>query len=234
MRRLLVLISGFCLTVTVPCFVAGNPVIVTDWPREYLEVYTFEEEPAELPSYVCEHALLAPGSPPAYENVPLPCYAPKLPWSIAYVPIHVAHLGSPENPEGGGYLGVRYGILVSGEPVTFSAANACPGFVMGPSVAGPPTAMLFLSTLECCDWQFHAGYACWMNNSTLTGATYFSIVANADAGDYRVQDCNGVWDEATAIGHGAQWGGTQIITCAVAGPTAVELTTWGKVKAIYR
>ena len=227
MRWLWILIIASCLAVVVPHVVCGNPVIVPDWPREYLEIYTFEEEPAELPSYVCEHALVEGSFPPWYENLPPPCYALKLPWSLAYVPIHVDHFGSSENPQDGGYMGVRCGIEVLGEPVVFAAASACPGFLVGPSVAGPPAAILFLSTSACHEWQFHAGYTCWMNNSELPDATFFNIVANADAGDCRVLDCNGVWDEATAIGHGAQWGGTQIAT-------AVQLTTWGKVKALYR
>jgi hypothetical protein len=227
MRRLLILIPAFCLTVIAPCLVTGNPVIVPDWPREFLEIYTFEEEPAELPSYLCEHAIVDPGPPPWYENLPFPCYAAKVPWSFAYVPIHVEHLGSGSDPEDGGYLAVRYGIAALGEPVTFVAAEACSGFLMGPSIAGPPAAILFSSTVGCFDWQFHAGYAYWKNNSTLTDATFFNIVPNADDGDYRVLNCDLQWDETTAIGHGAQWGGTKIIT-------AIELTTWGTIKTLYR
>jgi len=233
MKKLLVLISAGCLMVTAPHFAAGNPIPVN--PREYLEIYTFVEEPIELPSYVCEHALVDPGPPKVWENVPLPCHAAKSPWSFAYVPIHVAHLPSPTGyPGGGGYFGVRYGIVVSGEPVMFIDAEACPGFVMGPSIAGAPAAMQFASLGTCYDWQFHAGYVRWINNSTRTGATYFNIVANADEGDYRVLNCDYVWDETTALGHGAQWGGTKNITCCEDGPTAVELTTWGKIKGLYR
>jgi hypothetical protein len=216
MKKLLVLISAGCLMVMAPHFAAGNPIPTN--PREFLEIYIVEE-PTELPSYVCAHGL----------NVPLPCYAAKLPYNLACVPIHVAHLSIGP---GGGYKGVEYGIETRGEDVTFIGAGNCPGFMMGPGT--PPAAILFLSTGPCYDWQFHAGYACWLNPSSGTGATYFDIVANADYGDYYVLDCDDVLDKTTERVHGAQWGGTKNIACCEAGPTAVELTTWGKVKGLYR
>jgi hypothetical protein len=229
MKKLFVLIFAGYLLGMAPDFAAGNPV--PDWPREYLEIYTFVEKPTELPSYVCAHALVNPGPPEVWENVPLPCYAAKLPYNFAYVPIHVAHLFIGL---GGGYKGVECGIETRGEDVTFIGAGTCPGFVMGPSGAGPPAAIAFLSTGPCYDWQFHAGYTIWQNQSTRTGATYFDIVANADYGDYYVLDCDYVLDDTTAVGHGAQWGGTKNIACCENGPTAVEVTTWGKIKGLYR
>lgn len=229
MKKLLVLISACCLMVMAPDFAEGNPVLSMPWL--YLEIYTFAEQPTELPSYVCTHALVDPGPPPVYENADsLPCYAPKNPYEFAYAPIHTA-TGQTGFP---GFRGNNFGIQVSGEPVSFLGAVACQGFIEGPGVG--PAAICFLSTGSCYDWKNHSGYTCWFNSSSSrTGATYFDIVANADVGNYYALDCQYTWVKHTAIRGGAQWGGTKTIGCGcVTGPTSVEATTWSEIKGLYR
>jgi hypothetical protein len=228
MKTLLLLVCVVCLMVTAPVSAVGNPVLALPWL--YLEIYTFAEQPTELPSCVCGHALLDPGPPPVYENIDtLPCYVPKNPYEFAYVPIHTATGGE-------GFPGLRgnnFGIQVSGEPVDFLGAFACQGFVEGPGVG--PDAICFLSTGSCYDWRNHSGYTLWFNSSTGTGATYFDIVPNADSGNYYAMDCEYTWSMNTVVRGRAQWGGTKTIGCGcVTGPTSVQATTWGNIKDLYR
>jgi len=132
----------------------------------------------------------------------------------------------------GGYLGLGFGAQISGTGMTFMSWNACPGFLKGPSAAGEPAAMLASSTALCHDWVDHEGYMIWMN---LTGTTarYINIIASADLGHAKVINCHNQYDDGTTIGGGVQIGGTQTIICGES-PTAVNTTTWGAIKGLYR
>lgn len=228
MKELLVVICAVCLMVMAADLAEGNLVLAMPWL--YLEIYTFAEQPSELPSYVCSHGLVDPGPPPVYENTDtLPCYEPKNPYEFACIPIHTAtgEMGFP------GFRGNHFGIQVSGEPVTFLGAVACQGFIEGPGDG--PAAICLLSADSCYTWRNHSGYTCWFNPSSTTGATYFNIVANADAGNYYAMDCEYNWVEHTVIRGGAQWGGAKAIACGcVVGPTGLEASTWSNVKGLYR
>lgn len=203
MKKLLILISAACLLLPVMAFSAGNPN-----PTLYLEIYTSSAH--------CQCAYV-PGGPP------IPCYlGPDR--MQCYVFVHVAKVPN-------GFLGIPLGIDYTGPAADFLSATACPGFLMGPSTAGMPAAMISSSTGECHTWDHHPLYTRWFDS--LGGTDYFDIVASADLGHYKVINCDTEYDENTLIGGRAQWGGVQDITCGE-GETAIELTTWGKIKGLYR
>jgi hypothetical protein len=82
----------------------------------------------------------------------------------------------------------------------------------------------------------HPGYLTYFT-TTDVGASYFDIVSNADEGCAIVVNCQAEYDLGTLIGGGAQWGGSQSIICAMdpsTDPTAVDFTTWGSIKSLYR
>ena len=196
-----------------------------DNPHLYLEVYNFMEEPSPVPEYICVHT-----------DIPceaLHCYDVKTMYSFAYVPVHIGKLDCPEKEPPGGFLGLPFGVVVSGEAMTYVSTNACPGFMKGPSTAGEPAAIVISSTSGCHDWYDHIGYLIYLNMSTRTGASYFDIVASADVGHHKVINCQNTYDENTVIGGGGQYGGVQTIVC-YGWPTNVEVTTWGKIKGLYR
>jgi hypothetical protein len=142
----------------------------------------------------------------------------------------------PNCDDYGGYLGLTLGVASSGEPVLFTALFACPGFAVGPSSAGWPAAIV-VSSMESCHGRWdHPLYLVFANNSALAGATYFDIVDSADSMkdnmNHHVINCSNEYDANTMIACRAQWGGDQDITCGEI--VAVENTTWGRIKALYR
>jgi hypothetical protein len=68
-----------------------------------------------------------------------------------------------------------------------------------------------------------------------TAASFFDITTNADDGILLLKACQGGNEvpPQLEIGGRAQWGGTKSITCGES-PTSVDLTTWGKIKGLYR
>ncbi|KPJ60584.1 MAG: hypothetical protein AMJ46_06220 [Latescibacteria bacterium DG_63] len=58
-----------------------------------------------------------------------------------------------------------------------------------------------------------------------TCATWFDIVPSADLGHYKVINCDNEYDTGTVIGGNAQWGSE---------PSTIEMTTWGRIKSLYR
>lgn len=202
-------------------------------PKLYLEIWEFSEVPDPLPTEVCVHT-----SPIPPEGIH--CYSPKTAYYTAVVALHVGNLDQPVCPvpsaacEGaeahGGYLGVPFGVMATGEAITFMSWTACPGFLKGPSANGEPEACLASSTKDCHDWQDHLGYLQYINPSSRTGMTMLAIVKNADLNLYNVINCHNEYD-TTYVGGGAQWGGAQSIVCAT---TAVSPTTWGKIKSLFR
>ncbi|KPJ60364.1 MAG: hypothetical protein AMJ46_07285 [Latescibacteria bacterium DG_63] len=209
-------------------------------PKLYLEAYGTEEIASyPPPSYVCSHELPSPGT--------IQCHDSKSPWSYLYLAVHIDGLDEtcPFEPllpntgceNYGGFLGLTLGVASSGEPVLFTALFPCPGFAAGPSAAGWPAAIVVAGfDDECHDRWDHPCYLVFFNNSALTGATYFDIVDNADGMfndmNHNVINCNFEYDANTVIACRAQWGGDQDITCAEV--VAVEATTWGRIKALYR
>ena len=120
------------------------------------------------------------------------------------------------------------GIASSGLSVTFAGFIACPGFVQGAGSA--PQAIAVSATAACHDIFDHPGYCKYMT-TTYVGATYFDIISNADDGAIKIINCQGNPDPGWEVAGGAQWGGTKTISCYY---VAIEPTTWGKIKAVYR
>ncbi|KPJ60591.1 MAG: hypothetical protein AMJ46_06260 [Latescibacteria bacterium DG_63] len=230
MRNSLVLMSALCLLIPVLAF-GGNAE-----PKLYLEAFTTDELPSyPPPSYVCSHE---------EEPGPIQCYVPKARWSYLYLPVHIDNLDEtcpigtvPNCDNYGGYLALALGVASSGEPVLFTALFACPGFCLGPSIAGWPGAIVVAAIDDDChDRWDHPLYLVYANHSCLTGATYFDIVDNADGMhndmNHHIINCSHEYDANTVIACRAQWGGDKDITCGEI--VAVEATTWGRIKALYR
>ncbi len=226
MTRLLISIAVACCFLIPAVALAGNTA-----PKLYLEIWQFAEAPDPVPDYVCVHSVPVPVSG-------IPCYSTKAAYNTALLAVHIGNLNQPVCPipdasctNQGGFLGLSFGLLATGEAVTFMNWTACPGFLKGPSVAGEPSACLASSTDKCHDWQDHLGYLQYINMSTRTGMTTLGIVASADANPLSVINCNFLYDSGTTVVGGAQWGGAQSIVCAT---TAVSNTTWGSIKSLFR
>jgi len=235
MKTLLVLLAAACFFLVPVVAQAGNanPVV-------YLEVYMYDTDPDD-PDFGCVALGTCPeicfhNSPIPYDT-PLHCYSPKLPYMFAVVPIHVAKMDPPIAQgwplpcgPGGGYVQVSTGITRSGAPATFLGFSACPNFLAGPSA--PPLDILFSATTACHDWRDHPCYGKWMSTSSVV-ASFFDITGNVNNGMItNLINCQ-LGTEIPAIGGRGQWGGTQTIECPF-GPTAVDVTTWGKIKGLYR
>jgi len=227
MKKLLVLLIAACFCLVPTMALAGNTN-----PTLYLEIYMLEEDPDD------------PGPPPAFlcfhESRPLvgelPCFSPKAPYNFGIIPIHIGKLDQPICPDwpmpggpGGGYDVLSVGVAKTGGTVNFVGITACPGFLQGPGTA--PGAILFAATTKCHDWVDHPCYVKYMSTTSMT-ATYFTIVANADDSLIQLINCQ-LGTEIPAVGGGVQWGGTKTIVCGL-DPTAVNLTTWGNIKGLYR
>jgi len=226
MKKLLLLLAWTCFCVVPVLAHAGNTE-----PTLYLEIYMYEsdpDDPGPAPPEVCTHW-------EPYGEV-IPCYSPKAPSNFGLLVLHIRRLdlpiaeGWPPPVAGGGYSGVTYGISRTGIACTYLSFMTCPGFTQGPGTA--PGAITIAATSKCHDWVDHPGYAKYMSTTQL-GASYFTIVNNADDGYARVINCQGDYDMNTAIGGEAQWGGTKSIVCYT-GIYPVEATTWSKIKAAYR
>jgi len=230
MKTLLGLLAAICFCLVPVVSLAGNA-----HPTLYLEIYMLDYDPADssaAPQYLCVH----PNVP--YEGE-IPCYAPKAPYNFGIVPIHVGKLDFPISEcwplvcgPGGGYACVTFGISLTGTQCVFAGFTACANFLNGPSNAGNPAAIVVAATTKCHDWTDHPGYARYVSTNDL-GASYFDIVNNADEDRVSVINCQAEPDLGTVIGGGAQWGGTKTVVCGM-DPTAVETTTWGKIKGLYR
>jgi len=228
MTRLLISLAVACCFLIPAGAFAGN-----DAPKLYLEIWQFGEVPDPVPEYVCVHTTPVPPTG-------ISCYSTKTQFNTAFVALHVGNLNQPvcpttgiacRVPPQGGYLGVPFGMMATGQSVTFLSFTACPGFLKGPSAAGEPSACLASSTSKCHDWQDHLGYLQYFTTSSSPAATTFGVVNNADLNLFKVINCGNQYDEGTTVVGGAQWGGTQSITCAV---TAVTPTTWGNIKSLFR
>jgi hypothetical protein len=126
---------------------------------------------------------------------------------------------------------VECGVASSGVVCTYLSFAACPGFVVGPST--PPASIALYATTKCHDWPDHPGYLRYISLSADTGATYFDIVNNADDAWIKVVNCQCGYDDGTIVGGRAQWGGSKTVNC-YSHPIAVESTTWGRIKDMYR
>lgn len=212
MKKLLILVAAVCLFVPAMAQAAGNAN-----PALYLEIYNNPSDAA--PAGVCGHTLPFTGA--------IQCFDVKSnPYCYGFVPIHI---GKVEN----GYLGIPYGLVQSGAPTqAYLGEVACTGFNRGAGVG--PGSIYFGSTTGCRQWNEHPGYSKVLASADM-GATYFDIGPNGDVGHNKVVNCDTAYDEGTTIGtpSTAQWGGTQTVVCA-GDPTDVELTTWSKIKGLYR
>ncbi len=223
----------FLLAVFLPvAALGGNPC-----PTLYLEVYGFEEEPDTVPDYVCTHAERP------YVGL-LPCWALRLPYSYYYIPVHIArvfhvcpHEMGPACVDHGGFSGVPFGIqqvAQEGAPLVFQDWNPCPGFLRGVSIAGEPAACGAYSTQGCRDWVHHTGYLVYWNAGDNTASQAdFSIVPSADLGHNKVINCEFKYDENTYVGGGARVSDSKTIGC-IGDAYAVEESTWGSIKALFR
>jgi hypothetical protein len=166
-----------------------------------------------------------------------PCFGLKP--GYACVPLHISKMDLPLAPGlgqlGGGYQGVSYGVLKSGGSGTFASYTPCLDQLMLPGTA--PGAIAQAATTTCHDWYDHPGYCSYYALGVT--AAYFTIIANGDEHWIKVINCQANYDPDPIIGDPpnvngqAQWGGTQTILCGT-DPTAVEVTTWGKIKGLYR
>jgi len=234
MKPLLTLVSVLCLAIPAVAS-AGNTE-----PALYLEAYSSEDIPTSpAPSYICTHGEQSGGM--------FHCYAAKAPRSSLYLVVHVDKLDAtcPYDPgtacdSYGGFLGLPFGIANSGDPVVFTCVFPCPGFGVGPSLAGWPAAIIVSSLGEGCrDRWDNPCYLGFFNNSDGTGATQFDIVGNADeeamSGPNHSRDvinCSFEYDAGTVVGCNAQWGGEQTTPCLALVP--VQATTWGAMKQMFR
>jgi len=225
MARLLISIVVACCFVVPVVALAGNTA-----PKLYLELWQFAEMPDPMVGYVCVHSTKPVGG--------IHCYDTKVAYNSAVVPIHIGNLNQPVCPTTGpscagqgGFLGLGFGLLASGEAVNFMSWVACPGFLKGPSQAGEPAACIASSTQNCHDWWDHLGYLTYLNLSTRTGMTNLTIVNSADLNRYSVINCHNEYDAGTEIGGSAQWGGVQSVTCS---STPIQDTTWGSIKSLFR
>jgi hypothetical protein len=222
MKKLLILVAAASLFVPVLLYAAPPQ---NAHPALFLDIYSFKPKPSTLPAYICTHDIGVPA---------VQCYAGPLKpaGSWGYVIIHVCKL-DPIPP--GGFIAVYFGMEASGvELPDFISVNACPGWLKAPSTAGEPMATGFASIGGICrDWTYHPGYVLWNDTwgSVPTNATYFDIVNSADLLHHNISNCLNEYDPTT-IGGRAQWGADKTIQCE--GSTAVELTTWGKIKGLYR
>jgi hypothetical protein len=223
MKKLFVLLALVCCSVIPVAAFAGNA-----HPNLYLEIYSSSVGR-------CVHAV-HPGPLPGE----IQCYlAAKVEGSIAYVPIHIGKLDTPPLAAGwplpcgpgGGFVGVSYGLNMTGYDVdvTALAATACTKFGLGPSIV--PTAIVFSADDACHDWWDHPGYV--TVQSLTENPVYFTIVANSEELAIKVINCQGGLDLGLVIAGGAQWGGSKTLVCGT-DPTSVDLTTWGKIKGLYR
>lgn len=227
MKRLSALLAILCL------LIPAVALAVNTAPKLYLEAFGTEELPqSPAPSFVCQYESSKPGA--------ISCYAPKASWTSLYLAVHIDNLGQTcPNPAGpaceefGGYKALPFGVAVSGEPAAFTTMFACPGFALGPSLAGAPGAVVVAGLgLACMSSVYHPCYLGFVNNSRCVGATYFDIVPNADLGHYKLVNCSYTYDENTTVACRAQWGGHQNTTCVVLVP--VQATTWGRLKGMFR
>jgi hypothetical protein len=228
MERLLLLLAVACVCLGSAVAHAGNA-----HPALYLEIYSFVQDPVDpgpAPSHLCVHP---------QGSGELACYSPKAPYTFGIVPIHVDRLDTPIAQgwplpcgPGGGYVGVTLGVAMTGVVCTYLSFEVCPEYLQGPST--PPVSIVLCATTKCHDWPDHPGYLRYINSGTDTGATYFDIVNNPDDGYFAVINCRGTAEYgATVVGGRAQWGGSKTVSC-YSRPIAVESTTWGNIKAIYR
>jgi len=236
MKTLLVLLAAACLCL-VPVIAQANA-----HPTLYLEIYQYDTDPDD-PDYGCVFLGTCPeicfhAQRPMVGE--LHCYNAKLPYNFGIVPIHVAKLDTPPLAAGwplpcgpgGGWVTLSCGIANSGAPVTRLGLGVCPNFLQGPGTV--PMAILFTATTACHDWYDHGAYMKYMSTSSVA-ATFFDITTNADDGILLLKNCQAI-DEMPpqlVIGGRAQWGGTKSVICAL-DPTSVDLTTWGKIKGLYR
>jgi len=238
MKTLLVLLTAACFCLVPVVTLAGNLN-----PTLYLEIYQYDTDPDD-PEFgcvflgtcpeICFHQRSFPG--------PIQCYSPKLPYQFGIVPIHIAKLATdpfgtglaqgwplPCGP-GGGYVTISDGITRTGAAATFLGFTACPNFLAGPSA--PPLDILFSATTQCHDWIDHPCYGKWMATSSVA-ASFFDLTGNVNnTGQHVIINCQIGTENPTVSGR-AQWGGAQTVICGE-GPTAVDLTTWGKIKGLYR
>ena len=240
MRTLLILLMAACFCIAPAVTMAGNLA-----PKFYLEIYMMEEDPDDpgpVPSYLCFHGTpegVCPGIVPGTPE--LHCYDVKVPYAFGIIPIHVGNLWTPPLAQGwplpagpgGGWVLVSLGIQKSGGAANYVGITMCPNFLQGPGTA--PYAILATATTRCHDWCDHACYVKYMATSSMT-QTNFAIIGNIEDGNtLDLINCQAISERPIlTAGHGAQWGGTKTIQCANFGPTAVDLTTWGAIKGLYR
>jgi hypothetical protein len=127
---------------------------------------------------------------------------------------------------------VSCGISTTGASLIFISFTPCPGFLQGPGDA--PDAILINSTTKCRDWTDHPGYAKYMAKYSLS-PTYFAIVGNVeDANTIDLVNCQAITEQGiVTAGGGAQWGGAKAISC-YSRPIAIESSSWGQIKLLFR
>ncbi len=231
------------LSIMLPALVFSAPLLAGNLqPTLYLEIYGFEQDPTDtLPDYVCTH-------PENTYPIYLPCSAAKSPYGYGFLAIHVGRLDNPTCPtvgpqcfQYGGYAGLCFGVIHTGQPALYMSFNACPGFLVG--YGGGAADIMVTSAGACHDWHDHPGYLKYVNLSPNTERTYFRIVENSSLGFLKVINCSMEYDYSTEIDGCVAWGGTvydpsecyfQHMAEYFCGFTPVEATTWGAMKTLYR
>ena len=230
------------LSVLLPALFLSIPAQAGNYqPTLWLEVWNFEEEPADsIPGSVCTHT--ETGYPFNF-----PCTSPKSPYAFGFLVVHVGSLDLPTCPtlgvgceQYGGYAGLCFGVVQTGRPAVFATFEACPGFAV--AYCGGQHDIIVVSTESCHDWPDHPGYLKYVNLSPSVEPTYFGIVNNATTGHHKVQNCSLGFDDGTEVGGCAAWGGEQFDSDAcggyaagyLCGFTPVSSTTWGSIKSLFR
>jgi hypothetical protein len=133
-----------------------------------------------------------------------------------------------------GFTGLSFGIEASGASVSLVDFIPCPDFMVGPSLAGIPDAVLVLSAAGCRDSKETIGYFKYLCSDT--DATYFNVIPNSDLGHCSIMNCRGKYEETLVINHpenGAQWGGEQTLSCSFAW-SCLDTGFWARIFTLVR
>jgi hypothetical protein len=128
-----------------------------------------------------------------------------------------------------GFLGLGFTIQKSGASASVIEFVSCPGFFAYVPYFPRLDDINMISVSGCRQWWEHAGYVRF--TTTNTDATYFWIQSPPD------RLCDAVLCDTTVVdaipGGDAQWGGVPRINCVYTWDN-VELTTWSKIKTLFR
>jgi hypothetical protein len=145
-----------------------------------------------------------------------------------FITVHVSVI--VDCHKGEGHTGAFYGLSESsgGTLAIHTGANPAPGFLAAPGA--PPASSGFASTAGCQDCCTVIGSHSYL--IVAPAPVVWSIGPNAELASMIVLDCNSAEVLARCGGQAAiNSGGTAVCQCN--GPTGVQDTSWGSLKALY-